>query len=133
MKSHFLPIAIALAVPVISSRAQSDQDIGTLLPDNTSALAVVQNLSKFYELDEDHAFNKIVRHPAITHLYGESFSWIDELLSEETLKEIGLTKEELARLFPARFAMAGNLNFSMLMDASIPPPEERPAALPMLG
>ena len=121
MKSHFLPIAIALAVPVISSRAQSDQDIGTLLPDNTSALAVVQNLSKFYELDEDHAFNKIVRHPAITHLYGESFSWIDELLSEETLKEIGLTKEELARLFPARFAMAGNLNFSMLMDASIPP------------
>ncbi len=109
--------AITLAAPF--ANAQSDQDIGTLLPENTSALMVIQNLSKFHELEDDHALSKMGNHPAFSHIYGGAFDWLDELLSEETLTELGVTEEDLARLFPARFAVAGNLNFSMLMDASV--------------
>ncbi|NNE92838.1 MAG: hypothetical protein HKN23_14435 [Verrucomicrobiales bacterium] len=121
MKKLVTTIALSVAVFATTTtglHAQSDQDIGTLLPEETSVLFLVRSLPVIYELDESHPLKKLGNHPAVRHVFGEATSSAEEMLSEDTLKDLGLSEDDLARLFPGRMVMAGNLDLKALMDAS---------------
>ena len=120
MKHTFLTLAAVTAAVAFSgtAKAQADQPIGTLLPEDTSVLMMVRDLSTFYELPDDHAINNLMNHPAIQHLSGEALDEAGEIFSEETMEEMGVTEEQLAQWFPGRLALAARLDLEMLLDAA---------------
>jgi len=131
--------SLALLLPAQNLFAQNAaSDPGLLLPEETSAVATIRDLSVFTELDESHPVKKFLAHPSFAQLI-ESFT--EEIQDDEEVEDadqeeavtmpeliaemetdLGLEKDELARLFPGSLTIAGHFDINDLIPSIITDP-----------
>ncbi len=111
---RLLPLLL-LATLAATTRAQ-ESDPASFFPDDSSALTGIRNLTKIYDLEDDHPLKELGAHPAVKHIFSEFSDGASSFIDDELLTDIGFSKEDLARAFPSRLALGVRVDLAAKAD-----------------
>ena len=111
-----LSLLLAFSLAATSPAQDAAIDAAAYFPEDSTVITGVRNLSKLYDLEDDHPLKELGRHAAVKYVFGEVSDGMSDLIDEELLTDIGMTEEDLARAFPGRVALGGRIDLSAKAD-----------------